>query len=480
MLTPVAIALLLVAPLPPAKAKQAPTANSPSPTVASATTWSRVSLPAATANVVLPKYDPIALPKLPSAVLGKCKPGTRLFVVAGAVGGDGREASPFGTVAEATTHAATAGWCEVDLRLAPGTYEDSIIVDRNTTLRRWNRPVSPKPGAKPGQSLPIAKRVVLRGAILNGGPHRLVVEDIALERVDEVAAIMSFHAKGETHLHRVTIRDATRRGIYHAGGKLVARHVKIAGTARADGDVRTGVAIDLARGANARLESVTIVDTAAQALAIRGATTIAVASDLDVRRVQWHPASLDQVRNIQTIETQPDGAASMGFAAILVDEGAFFVDGLRIEHAHFAGVFARRKARVRIRNVVIEDTHSIDTPGGAALGGIAIAASSASTIDVAELALTRNPWIGIFMTLAAMGSVRDGVIRESNRGVVFPQFAYDAYDPLACVERVEFVDVARTFATSGGPVVPSAGDGLDDALGGAEAPRLPCPSLSSP
>ena len=443
--------------------------------------------PSTTQPLPVPKTPQVSGPELPSGSLEGCKQGTPLYVQAGASAGDGRAASPFGTLGEALAYASKVGWCEADLRVATGTYAESIVVDRHTVLRRWEVPATAivsKDKSSKAKPSKVAKAVVLDGTIQSGGPYRIALERIVIANASGPAAIRSIHAKGETRLDHVTIRNAKQRGILHTRGKLFAKDVRIVGTARDDGDVTTGIAVMLTDGAVANLQSVKILHTRSQALTMRGKKTRVVAKNLEIRNVAWHPASAETVSEISLIPELPSGREAMGFGAILVDQGSFYADGLDIADVHFAGVFARREGRVRLRNARIRDTRRIEEvrpngTEGAKWGGIAVAATGRATLDIADFEFLGNPWIGVHLH-QSKGSIRDGSISDAVTGIGTADISFPGYDPADCVERVELIRVERSLGAFVREV-PQPGSSLDEELN-PSSDELPssCPSIAAP
>lgn len=160
-----------------------------------------------------------AFPDVPAEVSGR-----RIYVLAGATGGDGRERSPFGTIGEAV-EAAAAG--DV-VAIGRGTYEESVLVDRDLTL--WGHCVrdtvidAPPPWTVDG------------GAIEVAAGHGLSVRSLRI-----TGGRAGVFSRGEVTLEGVWVHGASHAGVIAWSGRVVLDHVLVDSIRQTSSEVESGI-----------------------------------------------------------------------------------------------------------------------------------------------------------------------------------------------------------------------------------------------
>lgn len=239
------------------------------------------------------------------------------YVRAGSTGGDGSEAAPFATIAEAL--AAATG--PLTLALAAGEYDTSGALPDDLEIRGV-----------------CAADVILThgddapGLRVDPGA-RLVIEGVTV-RTGDVALLSA----GELVVRAVSIEGAATAGIGMIGGSLDASRVSIRGT-RTDADGRLGRGLSLESGASARLDHVVIEGShdngigAGRNVTIEG-TTIAVR------------------------DTSPNGAGRFGTAIGLFDRSTATLRELAIEGSSESGVLVDVGSELTLEDAVVRDVRS--------------------------------------------------------------------------------------------------------------------------
>lgn len=379
-------------------------------------------------------------------VLGQACVPLRLTVDA-----TGRKAR-FRSVRAALRHASREEACAVRVRLRPGEHRGSFSVDRDTEI------VGPR-----------NRGAALRGTVSNRGPHRLVLRSLRVEGADFPGAVSVRHPRARTELRDVTIVGAGGYGVRQRGGRLAMERVGVHATGMPPAHAGSGVAVLLTDGARGRLEEVTLVGSAAQALVVRGSGTRARASDLRVTAT-GHRAASPFPRLERTLPRRPldvpggvrPGGTSLppaggvagagdrrerdGVGAVEVASRAILLaEHVQLFENELVGIHVHDGGRAHLREGAIRRSAAVGERGGvnvAVVGG---------TAELRGLALSGADLVGLLVAGGASVLLEGSLVRGSEVGV-----ALRSEVPLDCLRRDNRfsdngvnLDVARPPAPGG-------------------------------
>jgi len=302
---------------------------------------------------------------------------------------DGSVERPFQTIAEALAVAAARGLCAVELRISPAVYGESLTVTRHTTLRGWGRA---KTLVRP------VVRPVVTGPVRNEGPHRLTIESVDFaDTPDSALTVRSDCAT--TELRRVTIARATHRGIDQEGGTLSADGLTVSDTRLAPGQVASGLAVRLAGGVRAVLQSATLRDNAGQALLVTGEGTKALARSVTVTGNRW-----------------PIGVVAQLGAVTVDDRGLLLMESSAIDENQVIGLHVTNESRAHFRAGWIARTRSVDIPGFGHYLGINVGVHFSGVLELASFTASYAEWTGLQYAIGGVGTATDGEVSHQPIG----------------------------------------------------------------
>ncbi len=365
--------------------------------------------------LVLPLLPAIALPCVP-------KTGCQFLVLhvkgkAGEDGSgkpDGSSSAPYRTIGDALGRAAAEGACGVEIVLAGGTYDESIVVTRDLRIR--------------GEG---AARPVIEGSILNTGGHDLRVSDVHLRGSPDPGAIVVDGAcPSATELIRVEISGATRNGLLQRGGTLRGFALLIRQTRALADERHAGAGIRLTDGVQAALGLLDISNNGAGGLSIEGEGTRVYLSVSLFSENRSNPFFLHTV-----MET---GAVGAG---IEVERGALLLaEFTNVVRNDFVGLLVREDAQAHFRYGRIERTRLLSVDLGA--GPRSFGSFNASSIDRGVMELSgftlAHSEVCDLTVARAYASASFGVISDAPVGVCVTDVPAD-FDTVCLRHDVDYV-----------------------------------------
>jgi hypothetical protein len=240
------------------------------------------------------------------------------YVRVGASGGDGSEAAPFATIAEAlasTTEPLT-------IALAAGEYTTEAALPADLEIRGvcadtvvLTHDDATEPALR-----------VMRGS-------RLAIEGVTM-RTGDVALLSG----GDLVVRAVSIEGAATAGIAMIGGSLEASRVSIRDT-RTDADGRLGRGLSFESGTRARLDTIVI----------EGSHDNGIGAGRDV---------VIEGRAIAVRDTSPNGAGRFGSAIGLYERSSAMLREVAIERASEGGVIVDEGSELTLEDAVVRDVVS--------------------------------------------------------------------------------------------------------------------------
>lgn len=381
--------------------------------------------------------------------------GPLRFVRPGAVGGDGSQASPFGTIGEAMAGAPSG----TSIVLAKGTYDGQISF----------RPGVMLVGACPAETILTATERSDRFGVLDVIEPRTAAKNLSIRDANRPAVWSE--ADGSITLEDVVIERAERLGIVLPfGGTMIARRVVVTDTRPGVGGV-LGRGIEASDGGRAVLEDV-VVDGSTEigVSAIRGGRIEAVG--LLVRSTALGPSGAGRGINIgdgSTLMLEDAVIEGNADANVVVEDGAFaeirdtFVrDARGIDDGTLGhGVSAQRGGSVQLENVCIEgqrnaglvvtdegsiaeaadvrvDYTQADSSGLAA----AVTVAGGGRLDASRITVANNDGVGVLVSGAGSHlTLADGTIVGTDPGEFARSFVVER-SATASVSRVALTDNA--------------------------------------
>lgn len=320
-------------------------------------------------------------PEVPPEVLGE-----RVYVLAGAEGGNGAEMSPFGSIGDAVD-AAEPGDVIV---IGAGIYPEHIIVDRDLTL--WGRCV---------QDVVIESTMTFsysRGAIT-------VLDDVAvaIRNLGITGTLAGVVAEGEVALEGVWLHDSTGGVLCH-GCEATLSQVLVNHTTSADND-HNGVsgsglkAWDQRGDSNVAISSTTFESTESWSVDLDGENVTAVIQDF-------------LTRNPPPDDLSPGDVYGLGISVINGAE----LDAHRVvvEDGAFAGLLVQWDARCVAEDISIGRTRYVS----ARLEGYGVVVCDGSEISAVRAHIHDTEGFGLYLgacqtTDASVSSLEDLVVRGS-------------------------------------------------------------------
>jgi hypothetical protein len=258
--------------------------------------------------------------------------------------GDGSVARPFRTITAALARAQIANMGAVDLRVAPGRYEEHLQITRHTRILGTDAPLL---------------ITTLAGSIENRGPWSLEVRHLAI--VDSGSgppgALFVRHPCASTILERVSILHPVGFGISQRGGRFTAQALFVDNTWPASPTV--GAAIFLDGGVEAGLRGVHISRSHGGGLVIKDPETRASASMLEITDTEANPFAVD------------GDISNPGLASLEIRDGARFLGRfVTVDRNELAGVLVYNGAICDLTYARISNTRSYSVDAFVRLGGI--------------------------------------------------------------------------------------------------------------
>jgi hypothetical protein len=337
-----------------------------------------------------------------------------VYVRAGATGGDGSLASPYGSLSEVDWVSLGAG---ETLALAKGTYGGSVPLRAGARVVGACAAETILTGADPAVNAVVT--VTSRG-------DPAIVENVTIRDPPQSGCI----ALGgfSLRLDGVVVEGAGPFGIgASAGASIDATHVVVRGTRRAPGTRSTGVYSG--GGAAVTIDRAVISDSAEDGV---------IADDV---------GSVVTLTNAATRRNGSFGLAAIRGATASVERAIFEGEG-------DAAVFTREESQVSLRDVVIRDT----TLGRTGMEGRAVLVASGAHVEIARSTLERNQ----IVTIDVDGAFGDGPSATLNDVVIRDTRAIDGYGRGISAQvggRVEGSRVA--FVRNGGESAVALGDAAE-------------------
>ena len=240
------------------------------------------------------------------------------YVRAGASGGDGSEAAPFATIAQAlasTTEPLT-------IALAAGEYTTEAALPADLEIRG----VCAETVVLTHDDATEPALRVMRGS-------RLVIEGVTM-RTGDVALLSG----GDLVVRSVAIEGAATAGIAMIGGSLEASRVSIRDT-RTDADGRLGRGLSFESGTHAQVDTIVI----------EGSHDNGIGAGRDV---------VIEGRVIAVRDTSPNGAGRFGSAIGLYERSSAMLREVAIERASEGGVIVDEGSELTLEDAVVRDVVS--------------------------------------------------------------------------------------------------------------------------
>ena len=244
---------------------------------------------------------------------------------------DDSEDNPFPTIAAALAHALKLAGCGVELRLATGTYTETVQVPLHLKLH--------------GE----ARGVVINGSIVNPDGWALGIERLQSAPPQFPGAIVTDSlCPSDTEISRVGISSATGFGVFQRGGRLRMNLSTIADTRSHAALPASGTGIMLTGGVQAIIGLVDVERSRSSGLAAEGpATRVYVAASRFANGAAALPAISDNTSHPRApgVDIRQGALALMQFTTLFGNE----LYGLAVSDA----------ARLHFRYGTIENTREL-------------------------------------------------------------------------------------------------------------------------
>jgi hypothetical protein len=311
------------------------------------------------------------------------------YVGAASLGGDGSQAMPFKRISDAIAGGSARDVCSVDIRLAPGRYDESIQILKNTSI-----------GGAPNTT-----------AELHGKIDNLTGQTLAIRNL--------------------TIWGSVKYALMQQGGSLIIENAIVRDGVRAgDQTAEDGAAIRISGGAQARITDVQVLSNSGPGLHVEGANTKLWALRLRVHANQVNPVVIARL-----------GQGKYGYAAgVEVAGGASaWIDATTISQNQTFGLLVQESSNVYLRNVILTGAQPINGATGPAFGDN-ILALSRSVVEFEGLTSEQSQ-IGVALQESYVTGL-NGVVRNNVIGVAsFDPSPDPAYSPLSCFhDQVSFIN----------------------------------------
>ena len=347
---------------------------------------------------------------------------------------DGSEDNPFSTIAEAIARALKLNACGVELRLAAGTYAESVQATLHLKLRGEGR------------------GVVINGSIVNHDGWALGVERLQIRSAATPGAIVTdSFCPSETEISRVRISDATGFGVFQRGGRLRMDLSTIADTRELAGLPASGTGIMLTGGVQAIIGLVDVERSHSSGLAAEGpGTRVYIAAS----RFANGDAALPVIS---------DGASRPAAPGVDIRQGALaLMQFTTIVGNELYGLAVADGAQMHFRYGTIENT--LILPRRHPLGSLAdanVLGRQAAAIELTSFTI-QNSLAGLILK-ASPASASIGSLRNHEIGIFLdtdPLESEAVNEAFQCLtDRVTFRNISRNVD---GPILPIPDDGGGD------------------
>ncbi|MHC4179466.1 MAG: right-handed parallel beta-helix repeat-containing protein, partial [Planctomycetota bacterium] len=290
--------------------------------------------------------------------------GNRIYVRAGSAG-VGTQASPYGTISQAVATAASGDVVVI----GPGSYPESVSVDRDLTL--WGKCVAESiilaPGPHAGGDA---------GAVIVAGDHR--VDLVNLRISGEQIGVRVSAAGAAVTLQGVWIHQATRYGVLADAGNITLSGVLISSTS-SPADGQSGIGLGVWSGAQAQIEAATVENNRVIGITALDSGTVMSLTDTVVRNTESRQADQLFGRGLEI----GSGAQATG-ARVLVD------------HNRNIGAMIRNASTVfTLTDAAVVDTQPRDSDRTI---GVGLQVQTGARVDLTRGLLERNHNAGIVMS----------------------------------------------------------------------------------
>ncbi len=360
---------------------------------------------------------------------------TVLHVDAAATGlADGTADNPFSSIAEALVDALKRKACGVELRLAAGTFAESVTVPLHLKLRGEGR------------------GVVIGGSVVNHDGWALAIERLQIRSAPAPGAIVTDSlCPSDTEISRVDISGAAGFGVFQRGGRLRMNLSSVADTRAHAGLPGSGTGIMLTDGVQAIIGLVDVERSRSSGLAAAGpATRVYVAASRFANGAVALPATAQDV-------SRPPAAG------VDVREGALaLVQFTTLTGNELYGLAVTDGGQLHFRYGSVENTREL--PRSHPLGDFVAAnlfGSAAAAIELTSFTI-QNGLVGLFLD-ASPATATIGQLRNHEVGIFLdpdPPEPEEFNKAFHCVtNRVSLINNRRNVA---GLFLPVPGDGNGD------------------
>lgn len=268
----------------------------------------------------------------PCAITEPCEMARLWVDPRGGKGASGTEDSPFPTIADAIALARQQGACGVELRLAPGRYEENVDVSLDLRV------------------IGEGEGVVLTGSIVNYAGWDLHLERVVLQSSSWPGAIIvDSQCDSRTEISRVRIDGAAGSGIFQRGGSIRIGLTTIRGVRAVPGAPESGTALWLTGGTKAVLGLVGIEENAAGGILAEGEETGVYAAGVLIERNEVTPFA----------EVLEEGALPQGPGIDVRDGALLLMQFSVVRDNDLYGLLLRNGARAHVRYSKIERTRRL-------------------------------------------------------------------------------------------------------------------------
>jgi hypothetical protein len=347
---------------------------------------------------------------------------------------DGSEHHPFTTIAAALAYALKLKVCGVELRLAAGTYSESVPVPLHLKLHGKER------------------GIVINGSIVNPDGWALGIDRLQVRSAASPGAIVTDSlCPSDTEISRVGVSAATGFGVFQRGGRLRMNRSSIADTRATVALPASGTGIMLTGGVQAVIGLVDVEQSHSSGLVVEGPATRAyVAASRFAKGAIALPAVVDDASRppASGVDIRQGALALMQFNTLAGNE----LYGLAVSDG----------ARLHFRYGIVENTR--DLPPSHPLHRSAasnVRGDRAAAIELTSFT-SQNSLVGLFMN-ASPASASIGRLSNHEIGMYLnpdppePAAFTDAFRCLT--DRVTFHNIRRNVD---GMFVPIPGDGSED------------------
>jgi len=292
-------------------------------------------------------------PDIPAEVTGE-----RIYVLAGS-SGDGSQASPYGTIAEAVSQAAGGDVVVI----GAGVYPEMVAVDQTLTL--WGKCVQQAVIDAPGPYVQYSD-----GAIMVNGSAQVTVRNLQIGGGQNGVRLNSENAFAL--LEGVWIHGATREGVSQQvyGGSVTLR-ASLIDSMQALDDGTMGWGIGTRQGCDLRVES----------------STIETARDVGI----WTVANTIHLEDALVRNTLAKESNGTGGRGLELQTGAVgTVQRTLFDHNRDAGVVVIEASRVDLEDSVIFDTQPLEANSSSGSGVAVMQSNSRATFRRSQLIGNRD------------------------------------------------------------------------------------------